>query len=719
MKPKNEPELDEDDDTIDESLEDREKDYSGLKYIQKQLGEIYTQVEGAFQDKSEQNAMIDECWDIYHCNLNENQAYTGNSKIYVPVVRDAVDARMTRFVNMLFPPSGRYADIVGNDGKVPYDLIALMDYYARRAKLRENVAPALMRTGDCGGQYALYPEWQKHTRCIVSKKKVAEMQTDLGTDIDGSPEYDDVEYAEDVDEFPSATVLDPRDFVILPATVDTVEEADCVGIRLRFSKAKIKQWVKDGIFEKDAADQLIGKMGSATDKPQPDTGKQAAASAGVKTDAKGSKRAEIFQIWTKLKIKGEYRMMVSHFGGPQIILGCKRNPYWSDRVPLITQPVDKEPGTIWSAPPVYRVASLQYQINDFAMMGADSGMFSMLPIVMTDPEKNPRAGSMVLAMASVWLTSPNDTKFAEFPALWKDAIQFIGSLKDQIMQSLGVNPAMLPHGNASKKPSQAQVAQEQQVALESAADNTAVIQEGILSKWLEWAYELDYQYRDKAITVKKFGQMGLQADMQQVEPFQERQRYEFKWYGTEGFKAQQQVQAMISWTNVLKELPPQLLNGRKLDLGPVLEYISEVTYGPRIAPNVLIDQRHQLSMSPETENALIRNHFPVQVHDMDDDMAHIQSHFTAFKDVLDLPPEMQQMMQEAVLARGHILEHMKAAKAKAAAAQGAQPGSQGAPAQPQIGGPRPGAVPQVPQGAQQPPGMVSTDQMPLSMPRKA
>lgn len=714
MKPKNAPALDDiedEDDTREAKLEDRTVDYGKYKYVQKQLGDIYSEVEKGFENKREQDDIINECWDTYHCQLNENQVYSGSSQVYVPIIRDAMAARETRFVNMLFPQTGRYTDIVGNDGKVPYDLVALMDYYVRAAKLRTKIAPGLLRTGDVSGQYALYVDWVENTRNVVSKKKVAEMETELGTPVDGSPEYDDMTYEEVVDERPGVIVLDPRNLCILPASAEDIESANIVAVRIPFTKARIKEYIKKGVFEKEAGETLVDNMNDNTTKEQPNTAKKASAAAGVKTDGKGDKIAMVWQVWTKLKIRGEYRRMVTHYGGQDLILGCKRNPYWCDRVPVITQAVEKNPDSIWGASQVYPVVKIQYQANDVTNMGFDSAQYALLPIVMTDPEKNPRAGSMILAMASVWLVDPNSTKFASFPALWKDAFQMVAQCKDQIFQSLGVNPAMIPHGNAGKKPSQAQIAQEQQVALESAADNTAMIQEGVLAELVEWFYELDYQYRDKAVTVKKFGQLGLQATMEQVEPFQVRQRYEFKWYGTEGFKAAQQVQQMISWMGVLTKLPPQQLNGRKLDLGPILEYVSEVTFGPRIAPNVLIDQRHQLTMAPETENQLIDNDFPVQVHDMDDDQAHIQSHYQHFQDMLKLPQDMQQSINQAILARGHILEHIKAAKAKAAAAMGAQPGSMGAPGQPKVG-----AQIQAPTGPQQPPGAVSAESMPTAMP---
>jgi hypothetical protein len=685
-----------------DSVEDRKKDWAGDKKVAKQLSKLYLNVEKAFEDKQEQSNLIDECWDIYNCNLNANQQYNGKSQMYVPIVRDAMRARETRFINTLFPQNGRYADVIGSDGKVPYDLIALLDNYIERAKLRKDIVPGLIRAGDISGNYALYVEWGEYTRHIVSKEKTPAELDETGEPLEGTEEVDDVSYEEDKDELPVFSLLDTRDLVILPATCNNIRDAEVVGVALRYSEAKIHQAINEGIFNKDEAEELIENMSATDTGKHINTGKKATSAAGVRTDSKGNKSALIFQVWTKLKIGGEWRWTVSHFAGQDKVLGCKRNPYWNDRVPVILQAVEKEGNSIWGKSQVAPVKDLQYAANDAANMGADSAQYSLLPIVATNPEKNPNVGSLVLSMAAVWLVDPNDTKLMSFPPLWKDAFAMIGAYKDQIMQSLSVNTAMMPHGNDHKKPSQAEIAQAQQVAVESTNDPVSILQE-VLSEALEWIYDLDYQYRTKELTVRKFGSLGLQATMDQVPLLSVRERLVFKWYGIESFKAMQNVQQMISWSNILTKIPPQALNGRKVDLGPMLEYITEVTCGPRIAPKTLIDERHMMSVDVVDEEEMIDNGFPVQTHPGDNDQEHMQHHMQHYK---ILPTEYM---------KGHILEHQKqmAAKAAAAAQQGRQ---QQLP--PQGGGPKPGAQVQVPTGAQNPPGAVHPDNMPMSMPRK-
>jgi hypothetical protein len=691
---------DDEDDTLDVQLEDRKKDYTEFKYVQKQLGDLYPVIEQAFDDKLHQAETIDECWDIYNCVLTSHQQYNGKSQVYIPVVRDAINARKTRFINMLFPQSGRYAEVVRNDGEIPYEQMALLDHYVGVTNLRKRVIPAMLRGGDISGNYALYLEWGAKSRFIVSKE-MKQQEVD-GMPIDGAEEYEDVTYEEVKDERPVVSVLDTRNLVVLPATATCIEEAETVVVALRYTKDKIRELMADGTFEDEAGKTLLDNLsGNSGNARNVNTGKKSAQAAGVQLDSKGNKTALIYQAWTKLKIRGQYRWMVAHYGAADLYLGCKRNPYWNDRIPVLLQPVEPDADSVWGPSQVKPVKEIQYAATDAANMGFDSAQYSLLPIVMTDPEKNPQIGSMILSMASIWMTNPNDTKFVEFPALWKDAFTLIGSCKAQIYESLGVNAAMIPHSNPSKKPTQAEIAQQQQVALETTADEVSILEQ-MLAQLLEWFYDLDYQYRTKAITVEKFGQLGIHATMDQVPAASTRQRLTFKWYGVESFKATQQVQQMISWGNVLMKMPPQALNGRKVDLGPMLEYITEVTCGPRIAPYVLIDQRHQLSIDPMTENELMDNQFPVQTHAMDDDVKHIQAHMASMK---AMPNEFK---------RGHILEHIKQLKAKAAEQQKLS----GPPSLPPPGGPQAGAVPQPPTGGQAPPGAVRPDQMPLAPPRK-
>jgi hypothetical protein len=696
-------------------VEDRTRDFSKLKKVADQLEDVYDMVVAGFEDKSEQNDDIDRFWDVYNCELNAQQSYFGNSQIYVAAVADAVDALTTRDNNMLFPVNGRYASAVGPDGTVPYDVIALLDHYVRQCKMRENIVPCLLRTGKVTGHYLLSIGWKESTRHTITKKKTATIESDEGIPVEGAEEVDDIEETEVTMGVPTLEVKDPRDVCFLPATVDNIADCTIVAERLYFSKKAVQDAIDDDTFDKEQGEALLANFGQGDNPQAVDTSKAAAAAAGIRLNSKGNKVAMLYRVWTTLKLKGkEKRMTVSYFGGQKLCLSCKRNPYWNDKIPLLGQPARKMANSIMGKSILYKVEGLQYALNDVTNEGLDSSQYSLMPITVTDPAKNPRTGAMILSMGALWEADPNSTKFMEFPQLWKEAFAMAATLSDRILQSMGVNPAMLPHGNAGKKPTQAQISQEQQVAQESTADNIAILEEGVFNELLNWFHDLDYQFRKKSISVKQFGQMGMQSKMQEVEPFETYTHYNFRWYGTEGTKAVQQVQQQIAAMNVFTKIPPQQLNGRKVDIGPILEQIAEVAFGPRIAPHVLIDQRQQLSMDPMAENDLMLHGYPVTVQAMDDDVEHLKVHMQAMKAIggnssVDLG-----------LFKIHMLAHINQMNAKSQASAGGQPpqGQPGVGAAPP-GQPRPGAQPGPPKPLQAPAGAIHQDaiQDPNRMPR--
>lgn len=697
-------------------VENRVKNWAEDNGVREQLEKLYPIVTAGYDDKNDQNLTIDRCWDVYNCVLNENQGYNGYSQVYVPIVKDALEARVTRFTGQLFPSTGRYSDVTSTDGTMPYEIMSLLDHYVTSACLRDEVVPALIRSGDITGQYSIQVDWNKIERFVTKRVQHSELETEHGVEVEGGESFEDIETEKVTTARPAVEVLDSRNLLILPSTVDNIDDAEVVAVAIRLTKEGVDKYVEDGIFDEDEADYLLENFSSSNRDNQPETQKKAVNAAGVKTDSKGSKTALIYKVWSKVKLaKGKKRWCVTYFAGENCILSCKRNPYWNDKIDVVSKPALKVSGSIWGKSRIEGgVEKLQYSANDAVNMGFDSAQYSLAPIVMTDPEKNPRSGSIVMAMAAVWLTDPNSTEVVNFPQLWKEAFAVVMDTKQQIQQSLNINPAMIPQGNAGKKPTQAQVAQEQQVAIESTINEVTIL-EIILSGVLQLFYDMDYQYRDKKMLIKQYGPLGQLALMEEVPLLRSGTQYVFKWFGTEANKTVQQVQQMIAAMNVFKGIPPEQLNGRKFDAGPILDSIALNVFGPRLAPQILIDQRHQLSVPPEQENEMLEQNFWVEVNPMDDDVQHMKLHHEA----------MVKHGDGAGFFRAHMIKHMKQMQEKAKKQMGmdkpqgtpGMPGGAGNPGAP--GSPRPGAISGPPKPVQAPAGAIHQDQMndPSRMPR--
>jgi hypothetical protein len=678
--------------------------------------ELYRDIEKAFQDQWERANSIMDYWDIYNCQLSQNQFYSGNSKIFVPIVHDAINARVTRFVNQIFPVSGKHVEVSASE-QTPQALMSLLEFYIRKTKLRTRILPAMLRNGDVEGQYSLLVGWTRNERYVAMR--VPTVPTIDALKIEGEEEFDDIQEENIIHQYPSVEVIADPDMVVLPANAMSVEAAvasgGAVAVVRRWSKAKINQLMRDEEISEEFGESLLERMASKADQQYPDKPKAMADAAGIKVE-RGKTFAQVYLVYTMLKVKGERRICRIYFGGAtsagEDAISVRRNPYWCDKVPILSAPVEQLEGVFKGQSQVKYIDTMQYAANDAINEGMDAAAYALLPIIMTDPVKNPRTGSMVLNVAAVWETSPNDTKFAQFPPLWKDAFAIVQSAKDQVFQTLGVNPSMMPHQATApgKKPNQAQIANEQQVDILTTANVVTGVEGEILSPLLEWFVALDHQFRDRDITIRAFGKMGVEAAMEEIKPIQMNRRFEFRWFGVEAARNAQQMQQQMAGLNVVRSLPPTAYPGYELQLAPVISQFIENLFGPRMASQIFVDVKEKLTLNAEFENQLLAEGHDLMAHPMDDDAQHVKAHAQL----------MQQKGDLTGTIRTHMLRHQMQMQAKQQAMmqqQQAMMQPKGAPG-PGGGQPRPGGAP-AGMRAQGPPGQIHQDRMPNAMPRAA
>lgn len=689
----------------------RNEELCNREEVREALLEIYRDIEKGFDKQADRADDNIDYWEVYNCELGQKQFYSGNSKIFIPIVHSAVDARKTRFVNQMFPQSGRYVEVTTEDGEIPHAETALLEHYIRAAKIRTRIAPALVKNGDIEGHMTIQVTWEETKREVAYRTK----KTITVEDLQAGDEVEDIVEEEITSACPHVTVISDSDLLVLPQTSDSLEQAlrdgGSVTTLCRWSRARIEKKIALKEIDKDAGEKILEEMRNQ-DKAtwnRRDTAKEMVDAAGIKGEPRG-KYCLVYRTWTYLTIDDKRHLYLVYFGGEDKILSCKRNPYWSDRIDIISAATDKVEGAFKGRSKLASgVADIQYQANDAVNEGMDSAAYALMPIIMTDPEKNPKIGQMVLSLAAVWETSPNDTQFAKFPPLWQDALEIVAVCKNEIFQALSVNPAQLTGAtNPKKKPTQAEIANEQQIDILTTADAVITTEEEILTPMLRFIIELDHQYRDKALRVREYGNSGIKQSMVAVDPIQLDKVYSFRWFGVEQARNAQMLQQQIGFVNVIKGVPPNMYPGYVINLGPMLSQAVENLFGPRIAPLTFVNDKDQLSVDPQIENQIMQEGHVMPVHPLDDHIEHIQKYHL---------PLAKQTGDPSGVIRVHIAAHMKALEQKQqqnAGVGGPQQGPQG-----NGGGPRPGASPGQPRGGQQPPGAIHQDRMrdPRIMPR--
>lgn len=686
--------------------------------IYKDAIKLYAAVQAAYEGKQEQCDRIEEFWSIYSCKPDTNQQYNGNSQCYIPAVRDCVNARAKRTLKQLFPTRHRHIEAVGSDAETPYAQLALLEHDVRAMKLKEIVRSDLV-AGDVTGQWNLYIDWTKSYRRITTLiKRNPSLESVEGESVplvDPGEEEEATEESDVLSECPVVVDFATEDLAVVPPTENDIEKALSVTLRLRLSKDKVKELIDEGVFVMREGETEETLWESLEKEASPDATmdrrvppKARANAAGIKTNG-AYKYLLVYETTAKLSFPGEgdakpvKRLAYIYYASAQRILGIVPAVQWGGKRPILSGPVERVGGSFFGSSKVEPVKFLQWNLNDFWNMGQDSAMYSLLPIWAADPEKNPNWASMVMGLAAVWPISPDAIKPLTQPQLYKDSYQICDGIKRQIWESMDVNEMMMGRMPPGRKNNQ-MMGQFQMDQMANIMDHAERYEEVILNPLAERLFEYERQFRTTKVLVEQRGEIGVKAKMQEVDPKSFDERYQFRWAGTAIVQSQQLQQMRIAGMNVLRGIPPQQLNGRKLDVTPILEQFVEGLYGPEMAPKILIDERNLFTVPAETENEMMHNNLPVQVHEADDDQQHLVTHMSGAR--LTGDPHGKY--------RAHIAMHTMAMQAKQAKQQGAQPGAPGVPggsASGVPGQPRPGASPGGPKpGMQNPPGLPGPDQ---------
>lgn len=690
-------------------LMSRSDDLLDDEEIETACEKLYDSIAKGWDDQRERTDKLMDIWELYNCELGRFQNYSGMSKIFVPIVRNAINSLVVRYINQSFPNSGRHVECVTGESDQPYALLSLLEHYISESKLRTQAATELLTNGQIEGQYNAYFHWSTRSRVVVSREEKPIKVGGVDTPEAGTLSVTTEEEIED--SCPMIEVLHDSDVLVLPATSSSVEEAlelgGCAVVLRRWTKAQIEKMIDDGEIDEDVGDELIDQLGMAANEKVRDTEKKLAASAGIQV-GRGKFFAVVWEAWAKLDVNGKKRLCRIFFtGGENKTAGVRLNPFWNDRCPIRSAPVKKLPGVFKGESPVASSQDMQILANDMANEGADMMYYTLAPIVAVNPQLVSKWKELVADIAAVWPVEPDGVKMFEWPNKVREAFEVVQICKTAIFEALQVNPAMVPQqtGKPGAKRNQAEIALEQQVDILQTSDAVTNFEQEILTPFVQWSAELDHQFRDKDILVREFGELGLKAAMDEIPPIQWGKRWEVKWIGVEAQRNAMQIQQMISFANVVKEVPPELYQGYKLNMAPMLEYMAGVSCGPRLGRLTFSNMRDENSTDPQLENDLLSQSFEVLTHASDDDQKHLQVHS-------QLPPGPER--------DAHMRMHQTALQLKAKAqmmqqlqAQGINPQQQGKPPQKRRTGQgtRSGAMPGKTRQNFAAPGGIRPDQM--------
>src|SRR5436305_120785 len=193
---------------------DRDKELSTRADIRDQVLKIAERVGKRFEKQRDRAENSKDNWDAYNCELSDKQFYNGTSKLYLPFIHDAVEARKTRFGNQLFPQNQKHVEVTTMGGEQPYGTQSLLEHYISSLQLHTQIVEPMLVNGDLEGQYTIYVSWEENRRYVTRKvKRPVEMDgIEIPEDIE--PPVDDMEEEREVVEAgPSIEVISDSDVV--------------------------------------------------------------------------------------------------------------------------------------------------------------------------------------------------------------------------------------------------------------------------------------------------------------------------------------------------------------------------------------------------------------------------------------------------------------------------------------------------------------------------
>lgn len=677
---------------------------------------LYRTIQTGYRNKEDQADAITEYWNIFNAQPDENQQYSGNSPGYIPAVRDCIKARAKRCLKQLFPQNYTHVEGLSSGGDTPHTQLALLEYYIRRTGLKDIVRSDLI-AGDTTGQWNLMIDWTISKRSVtrlVKRNPIIEQIdgediADLEIEDPSADEEEETETETVTEQMPDVVDFATEDLVVIPPTCSNLQKAKAVSILLRMSPDAVKNMVDEGVFILPADTEIEDFCKTDENKDRKNRPKKQTSEAGIRTSGT-DKYAAIYCVYTKLDLEEEVdgeavkSEAIIYYAGENEIVGIIKNPLWSGKRPILSASIERVQGSFFGKSMIEPVKFIQWNLVDFWNLGQDSAFYSLLPMYAVDPLLTPQWQTLTAGLSALWPVAPGNIKQIEMKQLWKDSAQIVDMMKRQIWESMDVNEAMMGRMPAGRKNNQLMGAmqQEQQTNI---TDHASRYEEAMLNPLMEMLFEFDQQFRTDEVMIESRGEIGAKAAIETI-PVQEwGARYFFRWTGTEFMMGMQRMQQQIAWMNVLKGIPPQLLNGRTLDVTPILEAGTQNLFGPEMGPRILVDKRNMFVIEPDVENEILANGMPVEVHEADDDPKHLQAHMKAASATGDPQGLFKQHM-------GAHMMQMQKKREMQIAQQGGMPGGPGGAGPGVAGAPRPGAIPgpQRP-GGQNPPGAIQQDAM--------
>lgn len=343
-----------------------------------------------------QRASLEDEWDrVRNMNVqqhDEGQKYIGRSNAYVPSYAQARKALVSQLARGLFP-SDEYMSVEGQDGVPEEDVQAVLklmkNQIQRAARMRRGIKPYLRQKVDLGLSVAkLFYQGEEANLKQVRRDPAAQLQALM---------YEPGERMN----YCEGLKFEPRNaffWYIYPTTASSLDDAQVIFEDILVPLQLIKDKVRKGHWLNG------GRAENAPTPPQYNANIQRMLDA--QADLAGTPESNpvggsdiaalrvVTEVWVALPLPKKALTAGEEVGDfvPCKVVMCgdepvevRRNPFWDQQHPYVADQNEWEVGSFYTRGQGHKAAGLQYLVNDFTNQLNDCGVYSLNPVVLSNP----------------------------------------------------------------------------------------------------------------------------------------------------------------------------------------------------------------------------------------------------------------------------------------------------------------------------------------------
>lgn len=304
---------------------------------------------------------------------------------------------------------------------------------------------------------------------------------------------------------------------------------------------------------------------------------------------------------------------------------------------------------------------MQYEMNSKAEQGMDSATLAINPIAVIDPGLAGGGQDFDVEPGAKWWANPQGVHFTSMPDLTEVAQRAISNLKAMMGDYSDRSPALPPQlMGKSRTATQSEIVSDS-LSIDNKhfqIQNEIMILQPMLSQWEALA---DQNLDDDQIVMI----LGRRASDLRRTMLNKRTllgRYQYFWKVSSSMQNRAILgRQMLDMIKVLTMLPPQLIQGLKIDWAEIIKVLWTDGFKLQDADRILGIPEEMASQDAEAENKMAALGLELEVLPGDDDDEHLSIHG---KDIEKPKNEMQKL-----LLMQHVMEHNRQKQRKQQAMQ--------------------------------------------------